>query len=315
MKSCLLIIPKHFYSFKEYISKTLEAKGYEVTLANDEYPESNVGRLVGKFFYRLLWSITEKQYDAEFINNKHYDLVLIFKGRGLSPSLIEKIKKVSDRVIAYNWDSFILNKAPLNWYKLITKYYTFDYRDAEQFHLPIVELFSSSNAISEKHISYQLCSIVRNHSSRLSYIDKVLKIMQPESFFLSVFEQNYMTMVFNFIRNPFLYLKYRQYISFKPLNYSKYTEVMSASEFTIDYAHETQTGITMRCFEAINTKTKIITNNPYIKRSTCFVETDYIIFEDMDKPEVLLQSYETLKNIPYASSPRRITHFIDDLLA
>ncbi len=315
MKSCLLIISKHFYSFNKYISQALESKGYEVIVANDEYPEGVLGRIMGKLQIPLIFYVTEKVFDEQFIGGRHYDLVLIFKGRGMTPRLIEKLRQVSDRVVGYNWDSFRLNRSPLRWLKYTSKYYTFDYRDAERHGLPMVELFSSSHPLDEKKAVYEVSAIVRNHGQRLAYIDRALSILKPESVFISVFEHSVVTLALNFIQNPALYIKYWKYISFKSLPYAKYTQVLSDSVFTIDFAHETQTGITMRCFEAINAKTKIITNIPYIKRSVCFNEQDYIVFEDFGQPDDLLNDYRKKLDQPFVSSPRHITHFIDDLLA
>ena len=316
MKSCLLIIPKHFYSFEKHIREALEAKGYSVDVANDEYPEGTFGKILGKLQIPLIFPITYKRLTEGFLQGRTYDLALIFKGRGISERLIRAMQHSVGLIVGYNWDSFELNRAPLNWYKSATKYYTFDYRDADRLSLPVIELFSSSATVTEKkEFKYQLSTIVRNHSSRLVYIDRVVSILQPASVFISIYELNAFTFVFNFLKSPRLYFKYRKNISFKPLPYSVYSEVMQGSEFTIDYAHETQTGITMRCFEAINVKTKIITNNTYMPRSRHFAEADYIVFADGASAETLVDAYARCQMEPYASVPRTISHFIDELVA
>jgi hypothetical protein len=316
MKSCLLIIPKHFYSLATHIREALEAKGYSVGVANDEYPEGTLGKILGKLQIPLIFPITHRVLTETFLNNKMYDLALIFKGRGISERLIRSMHNSVDRVIGYNWDSFQLNRAPLKWCRTVSKYYTFDYRDADRWSLPVIELFSSSSTVTEKKENkYQLSTIVRNHSSRLAYIDKVVSILQPSSVFISIYELNLFTFVINFLKSPRLYLKYRKNISFKPLPYSVYSDVMRCSEFTVDYAHETQTGITMRCFEAINMKTKIITNNAYMSRSHHFDSADYLVFDAGDAPQTLVDKYRQCQARPYASKPRTISDFIDELVA
>lgn len=316
MKSCLLIIPRHFYSFEKHIREALEAKGYAVTVSNDEYPEGTLGRILGKLQIPLVFPITYRTISARFLKGRRYDLALIFKGRGISERLLAEMRPSVGRIVGYNWDSFRLNRAPLRWYKAVDKYYTFDYRDADRWSLPVIELFSSSATVAEKPAAkYQLSTVVRNHSSRIGHIDKVISILQPESVFISIFELNLFTFVFNFLRNPRLYFKYRRHISFRPLSYAEYSEVMRASEFTIDYAHDTQTGITMRCFEAINMKTKIITNNPYMSRSRHFDQADYVIFEEDSSSASLVEAYNASRAQPYASKPRTIADFIDELVA
>lgn len=316
MKSCLLIIPKHFYSFEKLIREALEAKGYSVDVSNDEYPEGTFGKILGKLQIPLVFSMTYRSLCEGYLKNQRYDLALIFKGRGINERLIKAMNRSVDRIIGYNWDSFQLNRAPLKWFRFVTKYYTFDYRDADRWSLPVIELFSSSVTVTDKkEFKYQLSTVVRNHSRRLSYIDRVVSILQPSSVFISIYELNLFTFVINFLKSPRLYFKFRKYISFQPLSYSEYSEVMRSSEFTIDCAHETQTGITMRCFEAINMKTKIITNNTYMSRSSHFDTADYIVFDDNDPAETLEDAYNRCRSKPYASKPRTISHFIDELVA
>jgi len=316
MKSCLLILQRHFYSFEKLIREALESKGYSVVVANDEYPEGTFGKILGKLQIPLVFRFTYDTLTKRFLNNRKYNLALIIHGRGISERLIKQIYRSADRIVGYNWDSFQLNRAPLKWYRLVTKYYTFDYRDADRWSLPVVELFSSSaNVTEKKELKYQLSAVVRIHSNRLAYIDRVVSILKPENVFISLYELHWITFAINLLKSPRLYFKYLRFISFRPLPYSKYAEVMRSSEFTIDCAHETQTGITMRCFEAINMKTKIITNNPYMRRSSHFDDADYIVFGDSDSTETLVDAHVRCQAKPYASVPRTISHFIDELVS
>ena len=316
MKSCLLIIPRHFYSFEKHIREALQTKGYSVDVSNDEYPEGTFGKILGKLQIPVIFPITYRTLTEGLLKGRKYDLALIFKGRGISERLIKEMFRSVDRIVGYNWDSFQLNRAPLKWYRFATKYYTFDYRDADYWSLPVIELFSSSATVTEKkEFKYQLSTVVRNHSGRLGYIDRVVSILQPTKVFISIYELNFFTFLMNFLKSPRLYFKYRRYISFRPLPYSEYSEVMKSSEFTIDCAHETQTGITMRCFEAINMKTKIITNNAYMSRSRHFDTADYIVFDENDPPATLVNAYQRCRSQPYASRPRTIFHFMDELVA
>jgi len=279
-KACLLIIPKKFYSFEEHITKALIQKGYEVTVANDEYPEGTIGKIMGKLRLPILSKITYKTIKRDFLEGKNYDVALIFKGRGISEKLIQDMKKSVKRIAAYNWDSFKYNPGPLKWYKSVSKYFTFDYEDAKKYNLPVLELFTSSTeaAIHKNEAKYELSYIVRNHSERLIYIDKILSILQPQNVFIYIYEMNIFTFIANFAKNPRLYLKLKKYIFRKPLSYKEYTAAIKNSMFTVDYAHSDQTGITMRCYESIKMGTKLITNNVYMHNSENFNTSNTIIF-------------------------------------
>jgi hypothetical protein len=315
-KTCLLIIPKRFYSFEKIIGNALREKGYEVTVSNDEYPEGTLGKIMGKLQLPFLFNITYKTITENYLKGKTYDIALIFKGRGISEKLIEEIKKSVKYIAAYNWDSFKYNPGPLKWYKSVSKYFTFDYNDADKYNLPALELFTSTTTpvAQEKEIKYDLSYVVRNHSERLKYIDEVLNILKPENVFIYIYEMNMFTFAANFAKNPRLYMKLQKYIFKKPLSYKDYTDAIKYSRFTIDYAHSDQTGITMRCFESIKVGTRLITNNKYMQRSDCFNDLNTIIFNLGDDPAALLNSYNVSKKINSLAKNRDINDFIDEFL-
>ncbi|RPA70369.1 hypothetical protein EF405_03620 [Cyclobacteriaceae bacterium YHN15] len=315
-KNCLLIFPKSFYHYSEYFKKALNENGYKVTISNDEYPESTMGKIMGKLKIPRLLTLTLETIKKNFLDGKSYDVVVIIKGRGVSSQLIEEIRKVSPKVVGFSFDSFKYHSAPIKWFKFVDRFYTFDYRDSEKFGLPIIELFSSlAENKSEKKISYQVSAIVRNHSERLNYIDKVFSNLQIESKFIYIFEQNYFTFIQNFIKNPFLYLKYRKHISFKSLPYSEYMRVLRESDYTLDFAHPDQSGITIRCFEALDSQTKIITNNPYVSRYSYLNDSNTIIFDPKSNPAFLKEEFKRLEKIIPQKHSRTIDHFIKELIS
>jgi hypothetical protein len=315
-KRCLLIVPRSFYSYSSYIQKQLSSLGYDVTTSNDEYPENVLGKIMGKLHIPILKLITEKVITKGFLNENKYDIILIVKGRGMSKGLIEKLNKISPKIVGYNFDSFEYNKAPLKWLKYITKYCTFDYRDAEKYNLSIVELFSS---LPENQIpiifKYDVSAIVRNHSKRLKYIDTVFSYLPVENKFIYIFEQNIFTFILNFLRNPVLYLKYKKLIYFKPLPYQHYTTILEASNFTVDFAHPNQSGITIRCFEALSAQTKIITNNPFVLRNKHFNDLNTIVFNNTSSPYLLKKQFDKIKRHLPAKYKRTISDFVTDLIS
>lgn len=315
-KTCLLIIPKKFYFFEKNITDALENKGYKVTVSNDEYPEGFIGKIIGKLQLPIIFTETYKTIYKQYLKDKSYDVALIFKGRGISEKLILAIEKSVKKVIAYNWDSFKYNSGPLKWYQSVSHYFTFDYGDATKYNIPVVELFTSFTADSpgHKNIKYDLSYVVRNHSERLQYIDSVLNILKPESVFIYIYEMNIFTLIENFIKNPRLYIKYKKYIYNKPLNYADYTNAINVSAFTVDYAHSDQTGITMRCYEAIKMNTKLITNNAYINKSEYFNLSNTIVYNLNEAEDILLKGIDRCKSLPFVAKTRDINDFISEIL-
>jgi hypothetical protein len=315
MKSCLLIVPRDFYWLERTVSEGLAASGYAVTVANDEYPVGMIGKILGKLQIPIIFPLTRSTIARRFLTNRRYDLSLIFKGRGISAPLVREVRRCVDVVIGYNFDTFRLNRSPLNWFAGVTRYCTFDYRDADRWSLPLVELFCPTATTRSNDSCYDLSVLMRIHSRRLPYIDKVMSALRPATFFVYLYESNVFTFLINAFCHPRLYFKYRHYIHFRPFPYAAYVQVMRSSSFTVDYVPSSQAGITIRCFEAVGAKTRIITNNIYMSRSPHFDQSDYIIFAEDGDPEELSAAYRAAHGAQCVSRPRTLTEFMEELMA
>lgn len=314
-KSCLLIIPKHFYSFDDLFKSKLESRNYSVTIANDEYPENLLGLLLGKLKFPISQRISHNMLKSKFISGKKYDLVLIFKGRGITLKTVIELNEICPKVIGYNWDSFSINCSPMKWYKDVSNFYTFDYKDSIKYNIPLVELFSNESIGNiEKEVKYKFSAIIRNHSNRLKYLESFIRHFEirKNDIYIYIYEKNIFFFLLNFVKSPILYIKYLKEIHFKPLDYNSYTDVLKYSCYTIDYAHPKQTGITMRCFEALNSNTKIVTNNKYIYNSMYFSDLNSMVYN--------LQSKQNSKTFDFSvgensvKSKRTIDDFLNEIL-
>lgn len=316
-KKILLVTPKSFYLFHHYLANEFEKKGYAVTIANDEYPESFIGKVFGKLGLGISRRITKQKIVNSYLKDTYYDLILIIKGRGLSIELIDEMKKVSGKVIGYTFDSIKYHKFPLFWWKSLDYFLTFDFRDSNVYGMRLLELFSSMPDFQDDGIKrdIELSVISRNHSDRLIYLEKTLKAIRFKTKFVYIYEKDIVTFLINFIRNPFLYIKYFKYIHFKPLDYSEFCSIMKRSQFTLDYAHPDQTGLTMRSFEAASAGTKLITNNSYIFSSPFYSENDAILFPLNGNESAFKESYNSLLDKPFIIRRRSIKNFIDDIIS
>lgn len=314
--SCLLVFPKTFYSFARVLAAELERRGYRVVTANEEYPENMLGKILGKLgLLRLLAWFTERGIERRFLQGPPHELVVIVKGRGMGRRLLDRLRRDGSRVVAYNFDSFGYHPAPLNWYRYVDRYTTFDYADAERYGLRRVDLFSSlPEFTAPKQLLYDVSAIFRNHSDRLAYVDSILRVLKPQRVFLFIFEQNVFTFAFNLLRSPRLYLRYWDRISFRPLPYADYADVLRSSDYTIDYAHPKQTGITIRCFESLGAQTKVITNNPFVTRNPAFAEALPIVYRPEASDEPLREAYRAGRGRVPPLRSRSVADFIAELV-
>lgn len=281
--TCLVILPMSFHSVARSVIAGLEACGYTVTAANEEYPASIIGKLLSKLDLPLVRRVTERAITRRFLDGKRWDLVVIVKGRGVSLQLIAGIRQHADRIVGYQFDALAYDHGLDRWAPGVDRMSTFDYRDAEARGWPVVELYSTQQPRTPTRAEpYQVSAIMRMHSNRLAYVDQVIDALQPERHFVYFFQKNMIEFVANFAKNPALYWKWRRHIHFVPLAYDAYLDVLANSDFTIDYAHPKQTGATMRCFEALAMGVKIVSNNRWILRSSYFNDDNVVIFDGED---------------------------------
>lgn len=316
-RSCLLIMPLHFYAFGATLARGLAALGYTTTLANDEYPQNMLGRIMSKAGASgLVRVLTRRTLSRRFLAGRHYDLVIVIKGRGLDSQAIDLLRAHSAKFVGYHFDAFRYERGPSRWIRGAQAVCTFDYRDASENGLPVVELFSSlPPAQGSDERRFDLSAIMRNHSNRLLYLDLVMRAVTPQRSFIHIFEASLLTGVVNFIRHPRLYLKYRAHISRKSLPYAEYAAVLAASRLTVDYAHPSQTGITIRCFEAISAGTRIVTNNAETLRSALFDEQSVLVLSPTADPAGFGERLRRAERMPVTARRRTVEDFLRDLLS
>ncbi len=318
---CLLILPRGFYSFVTVLTRGLSALGFETSVANDEYPESFFGKVISKLGLPLSHAITRKVLTRQHLSGQHYDLILLIKGRGLDAATVTTLLQHGRHVVGYHFDSFRFDAGPARWGASLRRVCTFDYRDAQEHGLAVVELFTSMPPVAADALAaprrYKVSAVLRNHSQRLAYLDQALRALGPlpaEQTFLYIFEANALSFLANFLRHPRLYLKYRHAISRKPLPYAQYVAAIAGSELTIDYAHPKQTGITIRCFEALSAGTRLITNNPWVLRSPHFLADNALVFGSNGDASALRQQLQALPAQPPVVLRRTVDDFLRELI-
>lgn len=314
-KTCLLVMPLSFYSFARIIAEGLEAMGYEVTKANDEYPQHPIGRVIGKFDLPISRWWTRRTFARRFLADGRWNLIVIIKGRGIGPELVADMKTKADRVVGYHFDALSYDRATQRWGASVDRVTTFDYRDAREKGWPVVELFSGqAPVIPPPPVRYRISAIQRNHSHRLAYLDRVLTALGTEDSFVFLYEKGVISLTMNALRSPRLYWKWRKSISFKPLAYDRYVDALAASDFTLDYAHPGQTGATMRCFEALAMGVKLITNNPHTAESPHFGPHNTIVHPLGADPAGLRARVEELRGRQPAPIQRSPARFLAEVI-
>lgn len=310
MSRILLITPLNFYNYSERLKNALEERSHSVHVLNDEYPANFIGKVIGYLDLPLSRLITRYVIGKKLRKSgQSYDIVFIVKGRGISTKLLLELRKSCQQIIAYNFDSFAYYSHPIRWMDYVDKYYSFDFDDCKNYNLPRLDLYSSINVCDcNQRRVYDVSAIVRNHSNRVKFIHDVCSSISG-SVFIHIYEKNIFSYLINFIANPKYMWALRKHISFEPISFEKYQSILLKSKATIDYAHPKQSGITIRCWEALSIGTKIISNNRNLTKCEHFGQGTFLIYDPIKNKDVLCEFIEGRMQ----SYSRSIANFLDEI--
>jgi hypothetical protein len=311
----LLIMPRSFYSFARMIVDALEAKGFAVDLHNEEYPETIIGKLLAKLDTGLSRWLTLRRYRDHILPGRRWDRCLIIKGRGVGPELISLLRGHVGSITGYHFDSLNYDRSVKRWSAVVDDVKTFDYEDAAAQDWPVVELFCPFPPLAAaKEKTFEYSAIMRNHSDRLQFLDRIASAIGVEGSFIYIFEKSWLSYAAKALLSPRLYWRWRKYIHLTSLPYDRYIHVMAASNMVIDTAHPDQSGITLRCFEAAAVGARIFTTNSYIDGATAFSRDQFLVIKPKDKPSDIADLYAALRVREAVIMHRPVGDFITELL-
>ena len=310
-----MIAPLTFYTFHERIRTSLETQGYDVDMMNEEHPSSTFGKIVAQLMLPLSRRMTLAALRRHLASTPYYDLVIIIKGRGMSLAAINLLRKHAYRIVAYTWDSFQYSPSPLQWKSATDRFATFDIVDAEQHGLPLVHLFTGTTSRRQPNVpDYDLSVVMRVHSERLAYVDRALRALKDKRVFVFLYTGSLLTFLPHLLRAPSAAFRLRRYIFRTPLSYDQAMDAIANSRATLDYAHPLQSGITVRCFEALSMGVPVITNNPHVARAGIFNEGEVANFPLDSDPARLPDLIAHFGRREVRQTIRTIDQFIADLL-
>lgn len=271
-KSIIIAAPNH-YGLLQRFQENLEAMGFDTVVIPDDISvdigfQNKLIHISKKFFTKEKSFKREKkiqfrtQQQIDLLNKKHitqFDYALIIRPDLFSNQLISYIKSKSNILCGYQWDG--LDRFPAVYEKIgfFDRFFVFDKSDLSKDLglLPITNFYFDDVKIRENTIdAYFVGSYMKNRIGLLINLSKKLsdlglKISINLSAKSSEKFEKFDSKLITIIKSP---------ISFK-------TNLINASQskIIIDFANEIHSGISMRAFESIGFRKKLITNNVLIK--------------------------------------------------
>lgn len=273
--------------------ETLTGMGADVDYYSERPNQSFITRALLRINRKLISFKINKYHERilEETNDKHYDYIFFIRCEAFNRNTISifRAQHPCAKLVVFFWDSFNNNKNSARVYDLFDKAYCFDKLDSTQYGVRFKPLFYYDlyAKIKKKEIyKYKTLFIGTLHSDRYKVVHEIesqLTGMGHDSF--SWF----------YLPSRILFYKMRledktiknvdkDIVKYSTLTLKQMVELYGQSEIIIDVQHPKQTGLTMRTFEALGARRKLITTNKdivnydfYNPRNILVVDRDNIV--------------------------------------
>lgn len=230
------------------------------------------------FFTRALIRINRKlisfqvnKYHKRILNetkDKHYDFIFWIRCEAFSRETIQafRTQHPNAKMVVFFWDSFNNNRNSARVYDLFDRVFSFDKNDSKKYGIQFKPLFYYdlySKIKKTNHYKYKTLFIGTLHSDRYKLVHEI------ESQITNIGHESFSWF---YLPSRLLFYKMRledktikmidkDIIKYTPLSLKKMVELYEQSEIIIDVQHPKQTGLTMRTFETLGARRKLITTN------------------------------------------------------
>ncbi len=298
-KTVLFIGPQFFGYAQDIISELLN-EGAEVDFLPDRPFSSALLRAVTRFQRRLILPFADKFIldSVERFGRKHYDLIFVVQGEGLSPQTLFRLRRSfpNARFVWYLWDSLKNKKALIPNISAFDECYTFDVGDSKFYGMNFRPLYFSPGFMhgAVQNHKYQLSFIGTAHSDRFEIVSNLIKVLPEKT---ACFWYLYLQAPWVFwaqkLANPSFRRASISNFHFNPMPREEVQGVFFDSLAILDIEHPGQTGLTMRTFEAMGAHKKLVTTNALVKDSDFFNPNNILVIErgsSMKIPDSFLSS-------------------------
>jgi hypothetical protein len=208
--------------------------------------------------------------------------------------------------LLYMWDSLELKKISDRVLKLFDCAYTFDRHDAKKFKMILLDLFFSQEYQKKRteKIKYDLCFVGTIHGDRyriLREIESISKKIGLRTYHYFFMPSRILFWARKAFDRDFRRIKYSD-VNFISLDAITISKKMAESVAIIDLSYKNQKGLSMRTFEVLAARKKLITTHSEVRNYDFFnSENIYVINKEniVLEKEFFLSSYKMLREDIY----------------
>lgn len=266
-KRILLIMPP-FFGYQLEIESALKLRGFEVDWIPDRPFNSALMKAITAYQPNLLLPLIDRYYQGLLLKfgRVKYDEVLIINGQTVSFNMLNILRSSfpNAKFTLYMWDSIENRPGVVKNLSLFDKLLSFDPESAKLFGMKLRPLFFSKGfeVPYPAEMEYDLSFIGTVHSDRYSVISKIQDKFPADntSYWYLYLQAYWVYWAYLCLKPEFRSSSIGQF-KFRPLPKSTLQSIFFKSRTILDIEHPLQSGLTMRTFEAVGARKKLITTN------------------------------------------------------
>lgn len=282
-KRVLFIGPK-FYNYHNEIIEELVANGAKVDFYGEK-PETISYRFVSNYFKSMKSSFIDKYLNNILDNIKEqYDYFFLIRGEIITVDFLEKLKLLSPKAkfIMYQWDSIKFTPNYPKIMNMFDKIITFDMIDSKELNIEYLPLFYTNNyanlELSKKKV-YDISFFGSYHSDRLEIIKKLEKECKEKglSFYHYIYSPK--LALIRKVLNSSVKIEDLKYFKTSPASNQELLNIYKKSRAVLDIESSIQNGLTIRTFEVLGAKLKLISTNKNIIHEDFFNKNNIYVLD------------------------------------
>lgn len=298
MKKLFFYAPNHYdidSTIYDYLIKLEEYEVFKLISKKYEYKNilERIHNLYGKIFLKKTlkneWKL--KIQKNQITANEPFDICLIIRPDLLDKELLEYIKTSIPTRKAVYWDSFKKISDSVNTLDYFNEHYSFEKDDCEQHNLKLISNFYVHKS-TKKSPEFD-AFFFGAKDSRLHKIKTLFEYLNKKGWNAKAL---LVGKISNFNNSGFLE------ITKQGIPFSECYKFSENTKIVVDIGHPNQKGLSLRPFEALGLKRKLLTNNPNIKNYDFYNENNIFIINDFEKINIPKTFLET----PFQELPEHI---------
>lgn len=284
----ILFFSVQTFNLEKEIAKKLGQLGANVDYYDERPSNNNFTKGIIRLKRDLLQTRINKYYNEILIEigKKEYHYLFVNKGEVVPEFFLDKFQTMHPncQCIFYTWDSFANNKNALSILKYFHKKFSFDSDDAVKYGLEFRPLFyldfyKNINPISKSEIKNDLLFLGTAHSDRYKISSRIVSWCDKNKLksFCYYYMQGRLVYFYKKIFDEtFKEFDYKK-LSFESLKSEDLFQLYQNSKVILDINHPGQKGLTMRTFETIGSKRKMVTTNKEVQKYAFYNSNNILI--------------------------------------